>query len=59
MENNEVIEQPLDYVKIEPKKSSTDPWLFAGKYFLIGLCIVLGLITILILGVIMYGLTIN
>ena len=39
MENSEVIEQPLDYVKIEPKKRSNDPWLFAGKYFLIGVCI--------------------
>ena len=39
MENNEVIEQPLDYVKIEPKKRSNDPWLFAGKYILIGVCI--------------------
>lgn len=39
MENNEVIEQPLDYVKIEPKKSSTNPWLFTGKYFLIGVSI--------------------
>lgn len=37
--DNKVIKQPLDYVKIETKKPPTNVWLFVSKYIIIGLCI--------------------